>query len=164
MSVTNTLEGAVSMSIYTLLKGEHDEVGVLISLLEASPNALSGGRKAVFDRLKTELLSHAKAEEASVYIRLRERLPEKTEVDHAFEQHHKMEQDLIALEQALHTPKAWHRCIETLKHDVQHHVHEEEHIIFEQMKGRFSNEEADDMARNFHVIKQKELERSKSSD
>lgn len=163
MSVTNTLEGAVSMSIYTLLKGEHDEVGVLISLLEASPNTLSGGRKAVFERLKTELLSHAKAEEASVYIRLRERLPEKKQVDDAFKEHHKMEQDLIALEQALHAPKTWNRCIEALKHDVQHHVHKEEDVIFEQMKGRFSDEEADDMARNFHVIKQKELERSQSS-
>lgn len=153
MSVTNTLEGAASMSIYTLLKGEHREVSALFKALEVSPNALE---KPLFDKLRRELISHSNAEKAVVYPELDAKSSNKELIQEAEEEHTEIENLLMTVENA--EGDGWKQPLRDLKNKVENHVKEEEKTMFDEMKSVLSDEEAKNMAKDFSKVKKQSME------
>ena len=54
---------------------------MLLKVLSSSPDSLEAGRETGFDKLRQELLSHAKAEHETVYRRLAEKTDKQDIVD-----------------------------------------------------------------------------------
>jgi len=145
------------MTVYMVLSGEHSEIRTLLNALEAAPDAMGGGKESMFDMLRRELLSHARAEQATVYMRAAERIP-MTEVEEARQEHTEIEQALISMETSDFRSEEWKNQLKALKQMVLHHVEEEENEMFPKMKEAFSDEEAKQMAKEFHEAKNKEME------
>lgn len=158
MSLTNTLEGALDMTIYTVLKGEHNEVSLLFKTLKATPNALDSGRETLFHKLRKELLSHAHAEQAAVYDRVKAKDQNKEFVSDAEREHKEMEELLLRLGSSAIDTDEWMNALKHLEEKVRHHVQEEESVFFERMKDLFSSDEAEEMAKQFRDLKNKEIE------
>lgn len=156
MSVTNTLESNIPMTIYTLLKGEHREVSLILKTLGSAPANM---RKTLFDKLRSELLSHAKAEQAEVYSLVKEKTTDPTLIEDAEQEHSQMERDLVELDLIDIESDTWMNKLDTLAAHVEHHVEEEENELFEEMKKIFSEEEAKAMAKAFKDAKDRELEK-----
>ncbi len=158
MSLTNTLEGAMDLTIYTVLKGEHHEVSALFAALETPLKALEGGREAAFKKLKKELLSHSKAEEATVYDRLQSKLTDEELIEDSREEHNEIAEYLESIEGLAIDSDEWRTEVQALKTLVEHHVEEEEHETFDHMQRVFSEDEAKEMAKAFNDRKKIELE------
>jgi hemerythrin superfamily protein len=152
MSLTNTLEGALPMSIYTVLAGEHKEVSALFTAVLSAPDAMDGAEKSLFHKLYVELLSHAKAEQKTVYDRIEGKIS-KEEVEEAKRDHAEVEEMLKKIKAMDSASPEWTTEVKTLMRNVQAHVKEEEGVMFKQMQAVFSDEEARDMATQFHEAK-----------
>lgn len=157
MSFTSKLEGVIPMTIYSVLSGEHDEVRTLITLLEASPDALAGTREPALAKLRRELLSHSEAEDLAVYSRVNEHLPTSELIKHARKEHEEIEQHLNALLTTDVRSKEWKEHLRMLKHALEHHVHEEESVIFDRMRIYYTDAQARDMAKDFQRLKEHRL-------
>lgn len=151
------------LSIYTILKGEHEEVNALFLLLEAAPNALDGERESIFNQLRSELLSHARAERIAVYERLAGRLADQSPVEKAEDQHDEIERLVESEWHGEFQTDAWKEQVEVLKERVRLHVEEEEGELFELMRRVFTDEETDKMVKEFQELKEKEKERLEKS-
>lgn len=153
--MTNTLEGVLPLEIYTVLKGEHNEVSLLFKALEASPE---GGRAAIFKKLRRELMSHAKAEETAVYERIRANTSTANLAQDAKREHDRMVHLMDMIYSMDPATETWMEKVKTLQEMVEEHVHEEETVFFEEMRSLFSEEESRAMAEAFHTEKTRELE------
>ena len=148
------MEGAISMSIYTVLGGEHNEVKALFATLRATPGS---GKKAVFDKIYAELISHSRAEQETVYDVAAERIPFGI-IDEAEEEHAEMERILNELREKDVGSSDWMQRFEALVTAVQDHVTEEEGRMFQEMREVFSDDEARQMAKEFRDAKKVHLE------
>lgn len=155
--MTNTMEGVLTMTIYTVLEGEHNEVSLLFQALEMAPDGLESGRKNLFEKLRKELLSHAKAEERTVYDRVREKTSKDALITEARHEHETMEKTLNEIDALDINSDEWMGKIRELKSQVEHHVEEEEDEFFAEMERLFNDDEADAMAKAFHEEKNKLL-------
>lgn len=158
MSITSSAAKIVTMSIYTVLEGEHNEVNTLFKALEASPD-IATGRTALFDKLSNELRSHTIAEQAAVYDKVRERDSNKTMIEDAEHEHQSVEHLLNELESMDVTTDAWMLKLSELKQMVEHHVREEESKMFDRMHQLFTDDEARRMANEFQKLKNAELKK-----
>lgn len=159
MSIANMMAQVVPMSIYGVLKGEHQEVNLLFQGLMAAPDSWDAAQRNMFAKLKKELISHAKAEEETVYPLLREKIENEEIVDEARHEHDQMEKDLLALEAVSPQTDEWTEKLELLQRDVSHHVEEEETILFGSMRRLLTNEEEKLLTQSFVEAKKKELDR-----
>jgi cysteinyl-tRNA synthetase len=164
MSMMSMIAKAAPFSIYTLLSGEHKEVNALLALLEASPDNLETGRGALFNKFKHELLSHAKAEEETVYDVLKTRQAEKGLVSHAKREHEEVELLLVELESMDLNDPSWGLKLQELKTKLNHHVEEEEEKMFSDMREIFSSEDAVTMGKSFRDRKNQLLKDFKDAD
>ena len=158
MSITSSAAKIVTMSIYTVLEGEHNEVDMLFKAIEASPDVATG-RTALFEKLCNELRSHTAAEQTAVYDFVQERDSKKTMIEEAEREHQAVEHLLNELESMDVTTDAWMLKLSELKQAVQHHVHEEESKIFDRMHQLFTDDEARRMASEFQKLKNAELKK-----
>jgi iron-sulfur cluster repair protein YtfE (RIC family) len=157
------MQSVVPMTIYTLLKGEHDEVRGLFKLLEASPSTLDGGRGAIFERLRRELLSHLSAEETTVYEPLRGRIDDSEVIDGSEQEHREIRRLVDSLWHVDPETEEWKLQLEALKESVEAHIRKEETELFEEMKDYLTDEESRNMAKEFHRAKVAELEALKQA-
>jgi hemerythrin superfamily protein len=146
------------MSIYTVLKGEHSEVKALIVTIASMPDALDGGKEALFAKLRRELLSHARAEHETVYTKAAERVPRHM-INDAEQEHEEIENLLNSLLISEVATDEWKIAFTALRERVEHHVHEEEEQVFPLMKAAFSDEEAKQLGKAFDDAKEAELTR-----
>lgn len=160
MSMTSTAAKIVTMSIYTVLEGEHNEVAMLFKALEVTPNAETG-RRGLFEKLSRELRSHTAAEEAAVYNKVRAEAGTQTLIEHSEREHAQADKLLTELESMDLATDAWLLKLAELKQAVEHHVREEETKTFTKMHALFTDEEARAMADDFQERKNAELKKLK---
>jgi hemerythrin superfamily protein len=156
------LAGALPVSIYTTLKIEHDQVKTLFITLQKSPDAL-GGQEKVAEKLCRELISHAKAEQATVYKKLQEKSQDATMVKHAVEEHDEAAKLVDKFRGQAVSSEPWKNTLNTLKEMVEMHVQEEETVMFDKMKSIFSDEEADKLSKEFGEMKERLVKEMKDA-
>jgi hypothetical protein len=158
MSMSSTAAKIVTMSVYTVLEGEHNEVAMLFKAIEASPDVATG-RTALFEKLCNELKSHTVAEQKAVYDKVKTHVGSKTLIEHAEREHQSVEHLLNELESMDITTDAWMLKLSELKQAVEHHVREEESKMFDRMHQMFTDEEARGLADEFQKLKNAELKK-----
>lgn len=152
------------MNILTELKKDHQEVKRLFRQIEMTSERSSTTRKRLFGKLRAFLLSHAKAEEAVLYARLRaatERKDDEKATDlvmEAFEEHHVAELLLNEISRMDPSDERWKAKLSVLKENVEHHVEEEESDLFKKARRHLGEEELKAMARMFRSMQEERLE------
>lgn len=144
------------MDIYSALKKDHRKVE---ELFEQLTNARSdGSRQQLLDTIHDELMLHMKAEEATFYATLEEKsethlnelMPE---VEH---EHDGAREYFEKLSKAKVGSAKWLILVGELKHAIEHHVEEEEGMVFKHAKEVLSDGMAEELGMQFKALKEKQ--------
>jgi iron-sulfur cluster repair protein YtfE (RIC family) len=95
--------------------------------------------------LKRRLGKHAMAEEDAVYPMLR-RDSREAETKALYDEHADMKTLIYDLEQAIKQGRGWRATTATLRTLIQKHIHEEETILFPQLRARASRAELEELS------------------
>lgn len=146
------------MQIYELLKKQHQEVADLFKeVRKCLDHKNYSGAEKLFDKIKIELTSHAKAEQEVFYQPLK--LMARDEKGQALawegeEEHHVICLLLNELSRISADEEVWSAKIKVLCEIVEHHVKEEENEIFPRAKRVFSVQDAEEIAVNMKELQE----------
>lgn len=146
------------MDIFDQLKREHREVNEIFEQINNSSNPDTDERKDLFIKLKLAILPHAKAEQKTLYARLKE---EKTLADlikEAEEEHKDIEAMLADLEKTDPASEEWLKLAGALEESIQHHVSEEETEMFAKAKELLAKDEPAEILFEYEAEKQDAIE------
>ncbi|MBP8676754.1 MAG: hemerythrin domain-containing protein [Methanoculleus sp.] len=110
--------------ILELIEDDHDLIRVLFDEIEHDPDS----RDVRCITLHRELLAHLLAEEATLYPRLREAVPEEVEV--ALDEHVTIRERLERFKVVPEGDEAWIEALDDLRDWVEAHFAQEEEDIF----------------------------------
>jgi iron-sulfur cluster repair protein YtfE (RIC family) len=123
------------MDIYAHIAADHSRIAKLIDdLLSINVQAV---RQGLFEQLKAELNLHIYAKEQIFYRTLLEagQGPQlKTGIEHAVHAHDEIRELLKRLSAESFTSSSWMVMFGELKHAVEHHIDDEETVIFAQAR------------------------------
>ena len=125
------------------------ELEELVELDEANKER----KHFLIEKIRDELIPHARAEEAVFYNSLRSIDAAKDLVRHGYKEHLEAEALLRMLQVRDKIDADWKETAHKLKTSVEHHIHEEESNIFNAAKQLFTSEEADMMGEAFDKLK-----------
>jgi hypothetical protein len=141
------------MLIYDLLKKDHETLKGLLSELVNLNKEQHERRSALIDKIRDELVPHARAEEAVFYNSLREIDMAKDLAWHGYEEHVEAETLLRTLQVMDMANLEWKKTAQKLKSAIEHHISEEEGKIFSAARQLFIDEEAEAMGEAFERMK-----------
>ena len=141
------------MDVLKLIKADHRQVETLFSVIESTddPHKLY----ECFNRLYNTLNLHAEAKEQSFYPAIRHCQDIERLVNAAQSEHDEAKQILEELESFSPTSAEFKQKIGELKRVIQHHVQEEENKIFSQVLNCMSQEEREQLGKEFEAVKGK---------
>ena len=123
------------------LKAEHKLAMGIIEVLEKTGDDERKKRAALLLSLQHALGKHAIQEEDVIYCALRV-LGDVIDADKLGAEHNsQVKQGLYDLEQIDKTSPAWLARLAQLKADIEHHVREEEDVVFPRLRDKLSAEE-----------------------
>ncbi len=145
-----------------LLKKDHRKVAKLFRKIEDTTNRAVKTREKLFTKIKMELDVHALIEEKHFYPALEGKRKTDAEVDHAYDEHAEVKQELKELERAPDKGDSnWYlRCMKLIK-DVEHHVKEEESELLPDAKKVLSHRELWEIGDRMYETKQEALGKMK---
>lgn len=130
------------MQIYDILMREHEEVkGLLNDLINLKDD--DEYRFILVEEIKSALIPHSRAEEATFYNTIRAVDADKSLVAHGFKEHLEAESLLRLLSVKEKTNMDWRSTALKLQEALEHHIKEEEGKIFSEARSIFSKEEAE---------------------
>lgn len=141
------------MDIYEALKKDHQSVRALLSQLLQSDDDNKERREALVERIRDELIPHARAEEAVLYNSLREIESAKSLAAEGYTEHAAAEALLRTLQGAVKINMGWREVAVRLNNALEHHIREEETEYFDACKNLFIEEEAQMMGEAFEKMK-----------
>lgn len=144
------------MDIYALLKKDHRTVAELFEKLEAARS--DNTRQELLMTIEEELLLHAKTEEATFYAAL-ENISEthlKDLMPEAESEHDEVRAFFERIRAAKMGSAKWFMLIGGLKQAVEHHVEEEEKLIFTYAKKTLDQTQAIELAKQMQELKKTE--------
>ena len=127
-------------TIFEALRADHEVQRDLVDRLIGTTGA-SDERRDLFARLRTELASHATAEERCFYVPLMQDDLSQAKARHSVSEHHEMDELVEQLEQYELRASQWLITAKELHHKVHHHLDEEEREVF-QIAGKVLAESA----------------------
>lgn len=140
------------MDIYQNLKKDHETVKSLINEL-LTLNENDEYRHTLIERIATELVPHARAEEAVFYNTLRTSDADTGIVMHSFKEHMEAEGLLRTLQAKDKTVGDWKKTARKFKEELEHHIQEEETKVFSLARNLLTTEEADQIGNAFLKFK-----------
>lgn len=138
-------------TIYDVLKRDHKEVQRLLDDISMSSEA--NERAWLFAEMKAKLDAHSEAEEQVFYSRLREDEMTRELVLEGTEAHALVKRLLNELEKET-IDEHWMAKFQVLKENVEHHVWEEERMLFARTKAVIDADEAERLANTFVQTKE----------
>ncbi|AEH01742.1 hemerythrin domain-containing protein [Lacinutrix sp. 5H-3-7-4] len=122
------------MNIFEALRKDHEiQRDLLDKLVKTSGDTKE--RDALFKKVKQELKIHEDGEERFFYIPLIDDDLTQDQARHAIAEHHEIDEILEELESMDYDSSGWLKVAKKLKEEVEHHLDDEEHTIF-QMAGK----------------------------
>lgn len=118
------------MNIYESLRKDHDIQRELIEKL-IQTHGDSERRDDLFTQIKTELKSHAAAEERHFYVPLMKHDMTMKKSRHSVAEHHEIDELLEKLEKTEYSSPAWLTLAKQLADRIHHHLEEEEREVFQ---------------------------------
>lgn len=145
------------MSIYESIRKDHERHRELLETL-ADTSGDSDKRRESWDAFYYDVKAHAAAEEETFYSRLMANPDGQDDARHSVAEHKEMDDIIEELHATEFSSPAWLTRFQTLKHDYEHHMEEEETEIFEKAQQVFDKEQASAMGQKFVQRKQAERE------
>jgi hemerythrin superfamily protein len=144
------------MDVLDKLHQEHQVVKELVGKLVESERATE--RKALTRKIKAALVPHSRAEEAVVYdavIALKKKKPGQDGAEGYFE--HELADRMLGKLSKMQNAKSpgFSAAAKVLKELLEHHIDEEEHNIWSDVRANFSTEDRLAMNRKFEAAKKK---------
>lgn len=142
-------------TIYQHLKQDHDKHRDLLSRLGT---ATTDQEKAeLWQRFYYDVKGHAAAEEETFYAELISFSEGQPKARHSVAEHKELDDLLEEMGKLKVTDARWESKFETLKHDYEHHIDEEETEIFPQAKKVLSEPLARQLGERFEARKTEEV-------
>jgi len=144
-----------NMDILIKLKKEHREVQLLLDKLVDSDTAAE--RKSLLKQIKTALVPHSRAEERVVYDSVRALKDRDVQQDgeEGYLEHGLADRMLATLGKTAPSSVEFAAAANVLRELINHHIREEESNIWSDVKDNFSDEEREQMNRDFEAAKKK---------
>lgn len=144
------------MDIYERLKQDHDHHRALAArILETEGN--SEERRQLWERFKPEAEAHAAAEEQTFYGALIEKPDGQEKARHSINEHFTAACLIKELSELDMGSGGWLNKFKKLKHELEHHMEEEENEVFTRARKVLSEETANGLTAKFEDRKQDEL-------
>ena len=143
------------MKIFEELKEDHKTQRRLADELLETKGA-SDKRKEVFQKLKTELKTHAKSEERNFYVPMLEHDKSQEHARHSISEHHDIDEKIEELEDTDMDSPEWIDAANELKELVNHHLDEEEEDIFEVAREVLTEEQQENLGRHYRTMMEEE--------
>jgi len=148
------------MKIFEALRQDHEKQRLLLKIL-AETSGNTAARREYYEALKTQLESHAIAEERHFYTHLLEKDATVDLTRHGIAEHHEIDELLGKLDETDMSSPAWLRHLKTLQEKVEHHLADEEQEFF-QVAGNVLNDSQKTKLANAHREEmKKELDEEK---
>lgn len=143
------------MDIYRALKQDHEAVKQLLEKLGVTTENAVKTRAKGFEKLKTELRAHSRAEEEVFYAALRDQDKTRDQVLEGEQEHHMVDVLLDEMSELGVDDEHWAAKFTVLKEQVEHHAKEEEQKLFGKAKLILSDEQAETLAEEFEQHKKR---------
>lgn len=141
--------------ILRTLREDHIRIGKLFG--EVAGSSTRQQRMECYRALRTELLAHTEAEEATFYLALSEVGEGKTMSESA--QEHQVAVDmLMELDAIAPDDEGWPSLFQHLMETMQRHIHREERHVFPLAKEHFNSQQLEHLEREFARVKGRALE------
>lgn len=140
---------------FTLLTADHHRVNTIFTQLKQTSNRATKKRETIFSTLQRELDIHARLEEQVLYP-LAKQIKESEEMGfESMEEHHVVKMLLSELETSAKDSKEWKAKLTVLQENIEHHVKEEEQILFKQIKRSLKKDELARLAEEMRAARKK---------
>jgi hemerythrin superfamily protein len=119
---------------FELLMSDHRQI---LSALDEMANASANStlqRSRLFLMLKRKLAKHAMAEEDVVYPLVNDQVHDVQSSKGLYDEHADMKIRLFELEKLLKAGEDWSAPVRSLRELIQHHVNEEENVVFPKLR------------------------------
>lgn len=126
------------MKIFEALRQDHEKQRLLLKIL-AETSGDTAARREYYQEFKTQLESHAIAEERHFYSHLLEKDATADLTRHGIAEHHEIDELLAKLDDTDMSSPAWLRYLKALQEKVEHHLADEEQE-FLQVAGNVLND------------------------
>lgn len=148
------------MKIFEALRQDHEKQRLLLKIL-AETSGNTAARREYYQELKTQLESHAIAEERHFYTHLLEKDATVDLTRHGIAEHHEIDELLAKLDDTDMSSPAWLRHLKNLQEKVEHHLADEEQEFF-QVAGKVLNDsQKTKLANEYREEMNKELKAEK---
>jgi hemerythrin-like domain-containing protein len=137
-----------------MLHEEHLEVMDMLNQLKKMPDSDMAGRNEMFNRLKSALVPHMKAEEKAFYPVLRKNKESKEDAMEGMEEHHIAELSMMELDKMSKDEEFWAPKLSVFRELINHHVKEEESKIFKDARDYLSEDQMQEISQNFEDEKE----------
>lgn len=118
------------MNIITMLKQDHKKVKDILKQLNNTTSKAAKTRQKLFATLVENLTPHEKFEEKHLYPDLIQTKKSKEKVLEAYEEHHVADLIIEELKKTPFNSEIWKAKLAVLKENLEHHIREEEEILF----------------------------------
>ena len=138
------------MDIFEAILEDHEVQRELIDKLMDTKGD-SQERKKIFKRLRSNLETHAEAEERHFYKPLISKDSTQDQARHSIAEHEDIDDLLDKLEATEMDSPAWMDTAKKLKHEVIHHLDEEEEDVFPMADGVLEDKKLEDLALKYRA-------------
>lgn len=142
---------SLPITIYEYIKMDHRKVDHLFKQFEESN--IQERKQEIVAMIIQELLVHAHSEEDTFYKVLEKHYESEEEALHGEEEHKEIEAEIKVIVESKTFDAAWEKKVQKLKRLVEHHVKEEEGMIFTKAKKVISDEQALALKEQMHHLK-----------
>ena len=118
------------MNIFESLRKDHEIQRSLLKKLTDTQGDTKE-RAKLFEKLKNELQTHADAEERHFYKPLIDHEMTQEKARHSIAEHHDIDELIEKLEETDFSSPGWLVTAKKLREEVEHHLDEEEHEVFQ---------------------------------
>ena len=143
--------------IITLLKEDHQKVAGMLEELSHTTTRGVKKRETLFASLQKELGVHEEFEETELYTRLEEYKATKDQTLESFEEHRVMDYLLALMDEIAVDDETWKAKLKVLTENIEHHVEEEEKILFPLSKKVLSSEKLQELGSLYEKFKESHL-------
>jgi hemerythrin-like domain-containing protein len=140
-------------TIYDILKEEHEQIAELFQ------QALSDGSRVSFFKMRLEVDPHMMGEEKFFYPRLEEKEELRDLVSEAYKEHNEAKTLICEMECMDERDEEWASKLGELKQGIDHHIEGEESKIFERARNSLSQQEAEEIAKQYIEFKRSYMNR-----
>ena len=148
------------MKIFEALRQDHEKQRLLLKIL-AETSGNTAARREYYQELKTQLESHAIAEERHFYSHLLEKDATADLTRHGIAEHHEIDELLAKLDDTDMSSPAWLRYLKALQEKVEHHLADEEQEFFQVAGNVLNDRQKTKLADEYQKEMKQELDNEK---